>query len=52
MSRGLLDSFARSGETSFISFSCGARDICFAGSTELSNKDEMPSCPDAFQTAE
>jgi hypothetical protein len=29
LSRGLLDRFAATGEPAFISFTCGARDICF-----------------------
>jgi hypothetical protein len=29
LSRGLLDRFARTGEPAFISFTCGAREICF-----------------------
>jgi hypothetical protein len=48
MSRGLLDSFARSGNVAYISFACGARDICFGGPPELSNKEEMPDCPAEF----
>ena len=31
LSRGLLDGFARSNQPSYISFSCGAREICFGG---------------------
>jgi hypothetical protein len=52
MSRGLLDSFARSGTKAYISFTCGARDVCFGGPPTLSNKNAMPQCPDEFAKAD
>jgi hypothetical protein len=47
LSRGLLDSFARSGEVSRISFDCGEREICFGGPSRPLSVPE-PICPSAF----
>jgi hypothetical protein len=47
LSRGLLDSFARSGVVSRISFDCGEREICFGGPSRPLSVPE-PICPSAF----
>jgi Cytochrome P460 len=48
LSRGLLDSFVRSGQASYISFACGEREICFGGDARPLSAAE-PTCADRFQ---
>jgi hypothetical protein len=47
LSRGLLDSFARSDKPSYISFTCGERDICFGGPPKPLSSP-LPACEATF----